>query len=411
MVDLINGDTFKEQARSEGLLQLAARNRIRLLKSGAGAALFSLGVWFGYQELVLTKSWDATVSSQFSDISASIDGYVELHVKGKGEAVDANHPLLAIDNPLLDRREAIELETKLAALDGEIAAANAAVDRLTRLSTQFEARGRSYLRQRSEQLELALSQSQARLDIQQARLTAAQAQLQRVEGLAKEGVASVQQVEDARRDASVAESMLTDATMTIELQRTSLSASKSGVTIGDYSSVDRSYSNQRADEVSLSLAQLSAQLAEKQTHRAALASGLADLNRQLDLQQHRDAAAPARSRVWAMLASNKQWVTRGQTLLRVMDCTRMHVLAYLSRRKFDSVRVGQAAQIELIATGRKFNGHVTLTMGKLPGPGLIEPLAATENYAVLVESNELAVSLREACDTGQRAEVTFLRDR
>jgi hypothetical protein len=405
----IDGSVLHESAQRESVWRAIAHNRVRLLKSAVGALLLGMGAWYGYAELVLTRSVDATVSCEFSAISAPIDGYIQLKVRGKGETIGTKSSLLAIENPLVDRSAVIELETKLATLDGEIASATEVIARLRGLSTEFEARGRSYLRQRSQQLEVAIDQSRARLDVQQARLAAAQTQLLRVEDMAKEGVASTQQVDEARKDAAIADGMVADATMTVALQRASLKASKDGVTIGDYSSTDRSYSNQRADEVALNLAQVGAQLAEKQARRVALTTGLAELVQQLNLRRHSELAAPTRSRVWSLLAGDKQWVSRGQNLLRVMDCSHMQVLAYLSRRKFDSVRVGQSVQIELNADGRKFMGKVVLTMGKHPSPERLEPLAPTENYAVLVESQQLTDALREACDTGQRAEVTFLR--
>jgi len=411
MANSIDSAALTGRTGDETLLQLTARNRVRLLKSAAGLVLLSVGSWYGYGELVLTRSTDATVSAEFAPISAPIEGYLQLRVRGRGETVDEKGALLAIENPLLDRREIIDLETKLSSLDGEIGSMTGATAGLQALNTKFESRGRSYLRQRAEQLEVSIEQSRARLDVQEAKLVSARKQLQRVEDMAKAGVASIQQGDEARRDAAVAESGVADAKMAIELQQASLKASKEGVTIGDYSSTDRSYSNQRADEISLNLAQLGEQLAEKQARRTALATGLAELTQQMNLLRYTQILAPTRSRVWTLLTGDKQWVSRGQPLLRVMSCTQMHVLAYLSRRKFDAVHVGQAVRIELKADARKFTGKVVLTIGKHTTPDLVQPLSADDNYAVLIDSSEMGQALQGACDTGQRAEVTFMRGR
>jgi len=233
-----------------------------------------------------------------------------------------------------------------------------------------------------------------------------------VQLLAKEGLAAAQVEEDARRDLMVADKTLIGAHSQLDNLKATKESLKEGITLVDFSSTDRTYSSQRVDEVRLRLAQLSGDLAVKKAERAAVT---AQLNAEQDYvasQSENRIRVAQRSRVWKLQAASGEFVSRGQPLFQLVDCTRPKVVAYLNERNYDRVRVGDPVTMRLAGRSDHFRGRVDLLLGgpdNLLGSERAMSLAPElrERFAVAISSPALTAELSSSCETGQNAEVEF----
>jgi multidrug resistance efflux pump len=402
--------------RRHGLSEVLMRNPVRLFKSLFGLLLVILAVGLFRKYVLMTISADAVVITDFIEVVAPIEGFVQHGKLEIGSTVEANQPLGRIQNPIIDRTGIAELRARIKVVDGDILALESVIATLDGLGGRFEARGDKYQKRRADQARLLVLEAQSRVDADQARLSEAQTRLQRVESMIKIGLAPQQRSDEAHRDATVAERTLFASQRELESLSATLDALKQGVSLGDFSSMDKSYSSQRGDEITMRLAQLRGDLAEKTAERPALAEQLAALEHQVAILAEMELKVPHRSRLWAINTADGVFVQRGWPLMKLVDCTHLRVLAYLTERNYNDLRVGDRAEIEIISTKQRFDGHIDLRLGspelRLPVSGaLTVPTEQRERYAVLVSSPDLTAAFGQSCDVGQNVEVTFRRSK
>lgn len=403
-------DAMTAQPRAPWWTALAAE-RARLIKTGVGLLLLGFAGHKAYEAAFVTKSSAAFVVATLSTVAAPIDGYLAHEVGDAGARLASGESVGAVKNPRVDRSRLAHLEAELTSLRGDLAALEVQEAGYSALGAKFETRGASFLAKRRQQLELEISQADARVDSERAKDHAAQAALLRVEALAKEGVATAQELDDARRNRAVTEKSLLVALKDRERQSALLDSTREGFMLGDVSASDRSYSSQRADEVTLRLAELTATLGEKRAALAALEQQVRAERAQVELLAEARLPAPGERRVWEVLATDGEYVVRGRPLFTWIDCTKIHVVAYLTETEFKRVTTGTETEIRVPGVERRFSGRVTMLLGLHDHQELPKQAAALERkapgHAVLVASESLARELREPCSVGQAAEVRF----
>jgi multidrug resistance efflux pump len=399
-----------------GPLGLLVRHRARIAKSACGAALLCLGAWLVQRHVISTISEEAVLTTDFVDLTAPIEGFVRYNFVAAGAVFNPSQIIGTIENPLLDRSTADDLQARLRSLDGNVNALTSVESILSSLGSTFETRGKNYQRRRADQLRILLAETRSRADADQARMEEARTRLKRVQSMSEFGLLSAQGAEEARRDATVAEKISAASEHEYENVKASIDGLSDGFTLGEYSSADKSYSGQRGDEIRLRLAQIRGDLAEKRAQREALAVQLEAQRARLSSLLRVELKIPRRTGVFGIYAADGVYVPRGTLLLRLMDCSHLRVLAYMAERQYDRIRIGDPADI-LVAPGKRhFTGHVDLRLGSsdalLPvGTASQLPPPQRQRFVVVVSSPELTAEFGQRCDMGHNVEVRFLRPR
>ena len=193
--------------------------------------------------------------------------------------------------------------------------------------------------------------------------------------------------------------------------RVELDAARAGTFVGD-SYNDRPRSSQQADEIGLRIAELSAEIEQRD-------SRLRDLNEELNGEIRRvadrssvEVLAPSQGRVWELLTSQGEQVRQGQDLLRLVDCTGAVVTASVSEAVYNTIQLGDPAQF-------RFRGESEIHKGTVIG--LSGLAAAPANFAILPSSlskdpYRVAISVPEltgpgSCLVGRTGKVIFHEER
>jgi hypothetical protein len=106
------------------------------------------------------------------------------------------------------------------------------------------------------------------------------------------------------------------------------------------------------------------------------------------------------------------FVPRGAPIARLVDCSSLRVLAYVSAYKYNRIAVGDRAAIEVLPGRRRYAGTVAFRLGSSDlllsvGTAVTIPANQRERFAIVVSSSEMAADLGDRCEIGQNAEVTF----
>jgi multidrug resistance efflux pump len=274
--------------------------------------------------------------------------------------------------------------------------------RLTDLTEQT----RLFTEARTLQLE-ARDELKAELEAAQARNEEAKISFDRFVTLASKGWTSRAQLNQAQRDASIAEKSQAAAQKRLEAVGVEFAAAQRGVFVG-VSSNDRPRYMQRADQLEQQVNTLAETLAERDQRLVRLNEQLAGAKARYAVLAAADTVAPAKGNIWETLVSPGQQVHRGQELLRVLDCDRAVVTAVVSEAVYNQLQVGSPARFLPRGGREELVGRVTRLTSASASPSslAVRPSALTgETYRVTVSVPKIAEG--ESCIVGRTGRLNF----
>ncbi len=380
----------------------------RLVKAGVGIALLVTFGWMPLQTLLLASSVEAVVNSRIVTVRSPIDGVVAAAPhEFKAWSADKGAPVLRIRDDKADRGRLDDLRRQFGALEDERAKlarqlelAQASLDELTKQTQQFT-QGRIL------QLNARIAALGHDVAAAAARSEEADAALARANALAKSGTLSAAEVGRLRRDKIVADESEAGARQRLEEASVELGAANQGAFLGD-SYNDRPSSAQRADEMRLRAGDLAADL---QAHDAALErlrADVADEEARYKIRSDVEVALPVSGRVWEVLTAPGEHVSRGQDLIRLLDCASAVVTANVSESVYNRLQVGSPATFRPSTGGDSYSGSVVNLTGSAGAPAnfaILPSTLAKETYHVTVAVPAIAES--GECSVGRTGRVMF----
>jgi multidrug resistance efflux pump len=376
-----------------------------LSKTVLGLGMVGVLGFIPVQKLLPTSGIEAVVNAHVITLSAPIDGEVRTSpsLPEFGAPFAPGDLLLHIINDRADRSRVDDLGYEIQRLNDErpgiVNRLAEARMRLTDLTEQL----RLFTEARTLQLEARQDELKAELAAAQAKNEEAGTTLERFSTLAGKGWTSRAQLNQARRDGSIAQKSQAAAEKRLEAVGVELAAAQRGVFVG-IGSNDRPRYLQRADQLEQQVSNLAETLAERDQR-------LVRLNEQIALEKARYsllavAFAPAKGRIWEASASQGQHVHRGEELFRVLDCDHPVVTAVISGAVYSRLKVGSSARFLPHGGREELVGQVIRLTRVSPSHVAIQPPVGTsETYHVTVSVLKLAKG--ERCMVGRAGRLNF----
>jgi multidrug resistance efflux pump len=380
----------------------------RLVKAIAGIALLVIFGWMPLQTLLIASSVEAVVNSRIVTVRSPIDGVVAAAPHDfKAWSADKGAPVLRIRDDKADRsrlddlsRQLGDMEDERPALARRLALAQASLADLERQTRQF-AEGRILqLNARIAALRHDVAAAAAKADEADAAFTRASA-------LARSAVMTTAELGRLRRDRIVAAEDEERARSSLEEGSVERNAAYQGVFVGD-SYNDRPDSAQRADEMRLRVGDLEAQLQARDAAIERLRAAVADEQARFKLRSDVEVALPVSGRIWEVLTAPGEHVSRGQDLIRLLDCSSAVVTANVSESVYNRLQIGSPATFHPSTGGQSYAGSVVNLTGNAGAPANFAILPGSlikETYHVTVAVPEIADS--GECGVGRTGRVTF----
>jgi multidrug resistance efflux pump len=376
-----------------------------LSKTVLGLGMVGVLGFIPVQKLLPTSGIEAVVNAHVITLSAPIDGEVRTSpsLPEFGAPFAPGDLLLHIINDRADRSRVDDLGYEIQRLNDErpgiVNRLAEARMRLTDLTEQL----RLFTEARTLQLEARQDELKAELAAAQAKNEEAGTTLERFSTLAGKGWTSRAQLNQARRDGSIAQKSQAAAEKRLEAVGVELAAAQRGVFVG-VGSNDRPRYMQRADQLEQQLSNLAETLAERDQR-------LVRLNEQIALEKARYsllavAFAPAKGRIWEASASQGQHVHRGEELFRVLDCDHPVVTAVISGAVYSRLKVGSSARFLPHGGREELVGQIIHLTRVSPSHLAIRPPVGTSGtYHVTVSVLKLAEE--EGCPIGRTGRLNF----
>ena len=208
----------------------------------------------------------------------------------------------------------------------------------------------------------------AELEAAIAKTSQVTASRRRSEQLQKTGDISAAEGDRTQYEWRAATSAEAAARKRLEETRVERDAVADGVFVGD-SYNDSPSSQQRATELRLRKGELEAQLDATRSQMNHLADQIAEEEGRYRERSEATANLPAKGRVWEMLIAPGEYVSKGQDLLRVLDCSKPIVSANVDERVYDHLEVGSPATFRPLEGAETYHGSVINLTGAAGASG------------------------------------------
>jgi hypothetical protein len=313
------------------------------LKLFVGVGAVGFGMWAMAGSFAFSDGAPAVVSGQTAIIRAVQDGYPSLDTFRRGSAVHRGEAIGTLqlsptgENNSNKYMTLVQTRGRVDAIEAEIATLQAQIRDLQERTEKNRAA-------RLDELNSKLAQANASTGAAQAKEAAANAVLERQQKLYSIGYTVKLSVEAAKSTADAARLDRTAAEKQIGTLQVQLSAARDGTFLQDAYN-DAAYSQQRADQLRLRVADLQAE-SQQQNHLLKMLEGDA---RQINASDRSAASnlsvpilSPASGIVWSVTNSG-QYVRAGDEIARVIDCSQLSANATVSAREYAAVRNGDRA--------------------------------------------------------------------
>jgi hypothetical protein len=381
----------------------------RGLKLFAGVGAVGFGIWAMAGSFASSDGALAVVSGQTTIIRAVQDGYTSLDTLRRGSVVHRGDAIGTLqlsptgDNNSNKYMTRVQTRGRVDAIEAEIATLQAQI-------RDLQVRTDKNRVARIDELNSKLAEANASIGAAKAKEAAANAVLERQQKLYSIGYTVKLSVEAADRTADAAKLDRTVAEKQIATLQVQLSAARDGTFLQDAYN-DAAYSQQRADQLRLRVADLQAE-SQQQNQLLNLLEGDARQTNASDRSAASNLSvpilSPASGFVWSV-SNSGQYVRAGDEIARVIDCSQLSANATVSAREYAAIKDGDRALFRQQGQEQPWKG--TVAWAGVPEsnesaiPAMLGPAPNNSQYRIIVALDD--VSNAKNCPAGKFGRVIF----
>ncbi|MGB3244259.1 MAG: HlyD family efflux transporter periplasmic adaptor subunit [Sulfitobacter sp.] len=360
-------------------------------------------------------STSAVVNAPLINISAPFSGIIVTPTKPVSATVKGGDTLIVLKNSRSQRRALQTARTTLGSISGEIVGMEKQIRDLARLRKELIARRNALVEARTAWFIPRLAEATANIDRANTAFLNAQRNAQRIETLVKRGSATQTNAIDADADLSVAVADLAQqqaAFDQLKVERDTLSGEMGiDLTANGFEQIEY-----RLNEIAVRLADIKARLLERQAQRAGLKNQIRSLGLEAIRQEDFSPDVTTSGIIWEASAHEGSTVAVGESVAKVLDCSRRFLEVQLPERHFENIPTGTTATVQLKGSTDRFTANVLAAYGSGARPNremqAASPRIETrDGFRVIVGLGgvnlEDAIAAGSFCDVGRTADVRF----
>jgi multidrug resistance efflux pump len=332
------------------------------VRTALGGVLLLGGLYVVVGEHISGTSADATINARTAVLRAPVEGRVEFAVHTIGSLVPAEEIVATISDDRFDNARLIDLERARASLETDAKRISEQIAAVTEARAILQAHAENYQAGRIRQIESRVAEAQAAKASAEARVREAESAFKRTSQLNDRGLQTNITLDRAIADYDVAKQDVERTRQQFNFLTTELASARDGVFIGD-SYNDAPYSIQRIREFNLRLAELKAEADHVDLRLKQSAEQISAERVRVNRLTRADLSVDKPSIVWNFHSSGGEYVSRGQELVRLVDCTTTVITASVSETVYSTLKVGMPAQFRVNGDNRSFEATITRLAG------------------------------------------------
>ncbi|WP_332872531.1 HlyD family efflux transporter periplasmic adaptor subunit [Pontibaca salina] len=355
-------------------------------------------------EQMAGASADAVINAPVVTIRADTAGDISLSNHPFGARVQEGETIATVTDPLVDTVRLNDLRMEQAFAKAEVARLSADLNSTRAMRDHFNDRVATFRGARLEELRKRLHHARLRLSILEGG--------DLPDGTDQQIIDLVNKLPDRLpQEPGIAPLILDHARERVEILEIALNAAETGIFLGDgYNG--SSNAEQRATELQTVIAGLENSLAEARSRLNALSIRSQRETLRVNTASGGDIRSPVNGIYWEILQSDGVNVQRGDPILRLIDCEATLITLSVTKRVFNTLRIGDPASFRLTGREHVFDG----TVARLAGTGantIYHNLAVApsqkhlERFDVALLVPGLAADAEHGCSIGRTGRVFF----
>jgi multidrug resistance efflux pump len=383
----------------------------RYLKITSAVVLAVVFGWRPLSALLTPSSVEAVVNARAIVLRAPIDGVVSsAPAPWSSWSGEVPRPTLRIENKTADRARLDDLNgERRRLLDQQ---SNAAIDleRARADKTALESRLQRFLEGRQLQLQARIDSAKVQIESAKTRVEVTTQQEDVYGKLFKASDTSRSEFQRTRLARAEAQNAQSAAEKELRQTSVELDALKAGRYLGDdYNDVPASA--QRLDDIDQRIRELESRQRAADLEVVNIVKRIDDETARLGALMGADVALPKIGRVWESLVAEGEYVSRGQPLIRLLDCSTPEVTATVGESAYNQLHVGGHAKFWPAAGGPGLEGVIENLTGAADASGnfAIAPSSLRKDVRhVTVRVPQMVGAA--GCEVGRDGLLTFESD-
>lgn len=335
----------------------------RVAKIVLGGAIVGTGLYgvFSTQQYVSTDA--AVMSGYVTTVRSPIDGDLSGLTLSTGTRLQHGTVLAEVRNARVNEEKIADLRQSVERAETAAASGRAERRLLIAERTELQQRAKAHSLAVTERLALQVTAAGGTLAASSASMELAAKDFERTRQLHESGIVS-----DAEYDRAQAAERVTreeyaaqqDALKTLQVET---HAAKRGLLIESGANNDVAYSQQRAEEIGLRLAENARQIAMAEGEAKAAQEGLTAQEHATDLRRAASLSAPLEAMVWRLEASNGEHIAASDAVVQLVNCNNTVLMAAIPQERVPDMMLGASARVRLSGEREERRGTVQFVTG------------------------------------------------
>ena len=343
--------------------KLALKNVARLVKIGLAAGLICAGLYAVISGRGYITSDNAVVSAYTVSVRVPVAGRLSGIGVRVGDTVRSGAVLARVDDERINDQRLVDLRHLVTRSNAERAAYAHEIEILIGQRDGLLRRATDHGVASSDYRDRQVEEMARTLDSKVARREQARRDLARKSSLTRDGYASVAETERLHTEYDVTTLEAGAQEVKLGYVRAQAQASRAGVFLENGSN-DVAYSTQRADEVSIRIAEAERAMASYAAAGDEAQVRLASEEHRIALLRGADLIAPVEGVVWKLGASDGELLAIGDMVAELVDCRSAFVIVSIPQHRFSDVVTGAEARFRLSGEKTERTGRVLGVTGE-----------------------------------------------
>jgi multidrug resistance efflux pump len=347
---------------AEQFCHLPWRLPMRPLKVGGSIAMCLAGAYGILSEQRSISSSNAVVSAYVVSVRTPIDGTVSGLPAAAGIRVQQGTIIGQVENPRVDRQHLDNLRVVAGQASSVAAAVSAERLALERQRAELLARAEAHAQAVSARLQHQITESERLLEAKQIALKQASSDLDRARQLHEAGILAQAEVDKLQFQQQIAVQEVAAQEADLEAVRVEAESAAKGL-LSEPGLNDVTYSRQRADEITLRLAEIDRTLVSLQSQAREAGADVGNEAKRTGLMRQADLISPVSGLLWKLEAMNGEHVGANDSVAQFVDCSQDFLLVEIPQERVPDVAIGKPARFRLSGEAAERSGVVLSVSG------------------------------------------------
>lgn len=344
------------------------RLRRRALKLLAIALLLGTGAYAVVSDQGYVASGTAVVTAYVVSVRAPVDGVISGMGGGVGGAVAHGAILARLENPYLSDQHLVDLREQLVRLRADLTGAQRERAALAALEVDLDRRVAAHRHATVLRLRAQLARMEATTAAKLAQRAHDARTLARKQVLGTAGFVARADLDQADAAATVSASQAEALAADVAATQDELDAARQGV-LSDPAGQDVTYSAQRADEVTIRIAELDRTITALADQARETEGRMQAETTRFDRFRRADITAPLTGTIWRLASSDGERVAAGDLIAELVDCRAAFLLIAVPQDRLPDIVPDGVVRFRLLGETAQRYGMVRAITGALRQDG------------------------------------------